>query len=197
MKHSLSIRRPHIKSKRAFSWAFDAAATTVFIPYNAKLLPTELIKINCVQCQYHRHGPLELMNQMISGVSCSTQRVICSWTNTESCDLLFGGTVEASFKGSSVTWFCYLVLADNYSICSLIFHISSFSRSLALVPVFLFLLSLSCIFFSPPLVHFHFLSTQKITYSDSLVHRLPCSKSFLHHTSVNKGSTFVSLLVWW
>jgi hypothetical protein len=45
-------------------------------------------------------------------------------------------------------------------------------------------------------VHLHFLSTPKVTYSDSPVHRLPYSKSFLHHTSVNKGSTFVSLLGW-
>lgn len=150
MKHSLSIRRPHVKSKWIFSWTFDAAASTVFIPYTAKLLPTELIKINCVQYQYHWHGPLELMNQMTSGVLCSTQRVICPWTNMQSRDLLVGGTGEGSLKGSSVTWFCYLVLADNYSIWGQIFHISSFSRPLALVPVFFsFLLSLPCIFLSP------------------------------------------------
>ena len=142
MKCNLSIWRPHIQSKWTFSWTFDATATTGFIPYTAKLLLTELIKINCVHCWYHWHGPLDLMNQMISGVSCSTQKVICPWTNMESCNLLVGGMGEASFKGSSITWFCYLVLADNYSIYGHIFHISSFFRSLALVlfffPLFLF-----------------------------------------------------------
>lgn len=160
MKHSLSIWRLHRKSK----WAFNATATAVFMRYTAKVLPTELIQINCVQCQYHWHGPLELTNQMTSGVTCSTQRVICPWTNMEFCDLLVGGMGESPFKGSSVTWFCYLVLADNYSIWGQIFHISSFSRSLALVPVppsphFVF-----PAFCCPPLVCLHFLSIQKITY---------------------------------
>lgn len=134
MKCNLSIWRPHIQSKWTFSWTFDATATTGFIPYTANLLPTEFIKINCVQCRYHWHGPLELINQMTSGVLCSTQRVIRPWTNMESCDLLVGGTGKASFKGSYETWFCYLVLADNHSIWGQIFHISSFSKSLALVP---------------------------------------------------------------
>jgi hypothetical protein len=149
MKHSLSIWRPHVKSKWTFSWIFDATATTVFIPYTAKVIPTELIKINCVQCRYLWHGPPELMNQMTSGVLCSTQRVICPWKNIESCDLLVGGTGEASFKGSSVSWFCYLVLANNYLIWGQIFHISSFSRSLALVPFFPPIFSSLHFFLSP------------------------------------------------
>jgi len=49
------------------------------------------IKRNFLQCQYHRHGPSELMNQTTSMVSFSIQGVVCHWTNMEVSDLHFGG----------------------------------------------------------------------------------------------------------
>jgi hypothetical protein len=205
MKCNLSIQRPTVKSTCTYSWSFDVSATTVLIPCTAKLLPTELIEVMCVHCHYHWHGPLELMNQMACGVSCWTERVICPYTSMESCDLLVGGKGYASFKGNSVTQFCYLVFADNYWMrpdfpycflpqipwpCSsyLFFFYSPFPVAFQLFVI--------CLLFLPFYLHLPFLSIQKITYLDSLVHIFPYSKPFLHH-SIIKTSTFVSLVVSW
>jgi len=66
------------------------------------LLLMEMIKTNCVQCLYHWHRPLELMNQVTSSIYCSADDGL-SLHNYEVTNLHVRGIGEAYCKGSSVT----------------------------------------------------------------------------------------------
>jgi hypothetical protein len=82
--------------------------------------------------------------------------------------------------------FLCFFLPHTPSLLPVIFPLLSFPfifQIFFICPSFLLCIFLFCVF-------------RKITYSCSLVHWLPCSKSFLHHTTVNKITEFVSLLTW-
>ena len=85
------LQRPNVKSKEAFSWPFEAVANSVFIPWTAKFYRMYLIKKKFAQCQYHWHGPPEVMNQTTSGFFFSIQTLACPWTNMLASDLHVGG----------------------------------------------------------------------------------------------------------